>query len=83
MYKLRISITLKPSILDPRGKASHGALSNLGFDKIQAVRIGKIIDLDIDATDENHALEMASQAARQLLANEVMEDFLIEITGSN
>jgi len=81
MYKARISVTLKPSILDPRGKASHGALKNLGFHTIQDVRMGKIIDLDIQADNEEAAKEMASHAARKLLANEVMEDFHVDIVG--
>lgn len=83
MYKARISVTLKPSILDPRGKASHGALKNLGFHTIEAVRMGKIIDLDIEADSEHAAKEVASHAARKLLANEVMEDFEVEILGAS
>lgn len=81
MYKARISVTLKPSILDPRGKASYGALQNLGFLTIKDVRMGKIIDLDIEADSEAIAIETASHAARKLLANEVMEDFHVQIIG--
>lgn len=83
MYKARISVTLKPSILDPRGKASMGALQNLGFDSIKSARIGKIIDLEIEADDEETARETAGNAARKLLANEVMEDFTVDITGGS
>lgn len=79
MFKARVHVTLKPSILDPKGKASLGALQNLGYDTIKNVRIGKMIELDIDASTEAEALEAAEMAARKLLANEVMEDFEVQI----
>lgn len=79
MYKATITITLRPSILDPQGKAAHQALQNLGMDSINRIRIGKSIELDIDAPDEKRARSAADLAARKLLANEVMEDFQIEI----
>ncbi|MGM0506085.1 MAG: phosphoribosylformylglycinamidine synthase subunit PurS [Bacteroidota bacterium] len=79
MYKATITITLRPSILDPQGKAAHQALQNLGMDSIHRVRIGKSIELDIDAADEEKARSIADDAARKLLANEVMEDYRIEI----
>lgn len=79
MYKARINITLKPSILDPKGKASLGALHNLGYDNIKNVRIGKSVELDIDADSEADARNAAELAAQKLLANEVMEDFEIEL----
>lgn len=79
MYKARINITLKPSILDPKGKASLGALHNLGYENIKNVRIGKSVELDIDADNEADARSAAELAAQKLLANEVMEDFEIEL----
>lgn len=79
MYKIRVYVTLRPSILDPKGKASLGALHNLGYTRIKDVRIGKMIELDIEAGSESQAREAAEMAARKLLANEVMEDFEIEV----
>lgn len=79
MYKATITITLRPSILDPQGKAAHQALQNLGLDSIDRVRIGKSIELDIVASDKKKAQFIADEAARKLLANEVMEDYRIEI----
>lgn len=79
MYKATITITLRTSILDPQGKAAHQALQNLGLDSINRVRIGKSIELDIDASNEKSASTIADEAARKLLANEVMEDYEIEI----
>lgn len=83
MYKARVTVTLKPSILDPKGKASLLGLKNLGFDKIKEARIGKTIELDIDADTAMQAQEMAGEAARKLLANEVMEDFQVEVLGGD
>ncbi len=77
MFNVRISVTLLPSILDPKGKASLGALKNLGFDSVESVRIGKLIDLEINVSTEQEAKEAAEHATRKLLANEVMEDFEI------
>ncbi|MFW6348222.1 MAG: phosphoribosylformylglycinamidine synthase subunit PurS [Cyclonatronaceae bacterium] len=79
MYKARIIITLKPSILDPKGKASLGALHNLGYDSIKNVRIGKSVELDIAADSAAEAIDAATLAAQKLLANEVMENFDIEL----
>jgi len=65
--------------LDPKGKAAHHALQNLGLNEVQQVRIGKFIELDVDAKDEAEAKEIVESACTQLLANEVMEDFEITI----
>ncbi|REL38417.1 phosphoribosylformylglycinamidine synthase subunit PurS [Rhodohalobacter sp. SW132] len=80
MYKANVNITLRKSILDPKGKAAHHALHNLGLNSVEGVRIGKFIELDIDAESEKEALVIAENACTQLLANEVMEDYEIEIT---
>ncbi len=77
MYKAKVHVTLRPSILDPKGKAAHHALQNLGLNEVQQVRIGKFIELDIDASDKETAASIAESACAKLLANEVMEDFEI------
>jgi phosphoribosylformylglycinamidine synthase len=79
MYKAKVNVTLRPSILDPKGKAAHHALQNLGLSEIQQVRIGKFIELDVDAENKDEAKKVAEEACAQLLANEVMEDFEISI----
>ncbi|WP_103664942.1 phosphoribosylformylglycinamidine synthase subunit PurS [Gracilimonas amylolytica] len=79
MYKAKVNVTLRPSILDPKGKAAHHALQNLGLNEVQQVRIGKFIELDVEAKDEKTAKEIVESACTQLLANEVMEDFEITI----
>ncbi len=79
MYKAKVNVTLRKSILDPKGKAAHHALQDLGLTDINEVRIGKLIELDIDAKSKDDALEIAETACMKLLANEVMEDFEITI----
>lgn len=79
-YHVAIEITLRSSILDPQGKATSHALEQLGFDGIEDVRIGKFIELKLEAADADAARAMATDACRKLLANEVMEDFEIRVT---
>lgn len=83
MYKANVNVTLRKSILDPKGKAAHHALHNLGLKSVESVRIGKFIELDINADSEEEAKKIADSACTQLLANEVMEDFEIEIQKSD
>ncbi|MFA5669551.1 MAG: phosphoribosylformylglycinamidine synthase subunit PurS [Balneolaceae bacterium] len=77
MYKAKIHVTLRPSILDPKGKATHQALQSLGLNEVQQVRIGKFIELDIDASNKEEAKKIAEESCAKLLVNEVMEDFEI------
>ncbi|WP_018127491.1 phosphoribosylformylglycinamidine synthase subunit PurS [Balneola vulgaris] len=77
MYKAKVHVTLRPSILDPKGKAAHHALHNLGLNDVQQVRIGKFIELDVDADSKEKATEIVEAACTKLLANEVMEDYEI------
>lgn len=79
MYKATISITLRPSILDPEGKTVHHALTNLGYDQIDQVRMGKRAEVWIDEEDEEEARRVATEACEKLLANPVTENFEIQL----
>ena len=79
MFKALIRITLRPSILDPQGKAIHHALHSLGYAAVDDVRAGKLIELRIDTEDRAEAERIAREASQKLLANEVMEDFTVEV----
>ncbi len=79
MYKAKVNITLRKSILDPKGKAAHHALQNLGLNNVEDVRIGKFVEMNIAAGSKEEAYELAETACTQLLANEVMEDYQIDI----
>lgn len=78
MYHVVVTITLRPSILDPQGKAIRHALHDLGQRAVQDVRVGKRIELTVDASSEDEATAIASRACETLLANTVMEDFAVE-----
>lgn len=76
--KARIFVTLKPGVLDPQGKAIHHALAGLGFDGVNDVRAGKVIELDLaDDTDD----AVIDDMCRKLLANTVIENYRIERLG--
>jgi phosphoribosylformylglycinamidine synthase PurS subunit len=79
MYKANISITLRPSILDPQGKAVGHALETLGYDTVARVRMGKYVELWIDEATEEAAARVARAACEKLLANPVMEDYAIDL----
>ncbi len=67
------------NLLDPQGKAVMGGLQNLGINNVADVRVGKHIDLQIDADSEQAAKEIAEEAAKKLLANAVMEMYEINV----
>jgi phosphoribosylformylglycinamidine synthase subunit PurS len=73
--KARIFVTLKGGVLDPQGRAIHHALSGLGFEGVNDVRAGKLIELDLaDGTSD----EDLDAMCRKLLANTVIENYRIE-----
>ena len=74
-----VNVNLKEGVLDPQGKAVHHALKALKFDNVQNVRIGKQIVLDIDTNSKEEALKEAKNMCEELLANTVIEDYVIEI----
>lgn len=76
--KARVIVTLKPSVLDPQGQAVGRALGSLGFDEVQGVRLGKIIELDLTGQDRARAKERLTAMCEKLLANTVIEQYRIE-----
>ena len=76
--KVRILVRLKPGVLDPQGRAVHHALEGLGFDGVDDVRIGRMIEMDV-ADDTNDA--KLKEMCEKLLANMVIEDYAIEKIG--
>jgi phosphoribosylformylglycinamidine synthase subunit PurS len=79
--KARVIVTLKSGILDPQGKAIEGALRSLGVGDIASVRQGKVFEIDIQSTDRAGAEAALKDAAEKLLANTVIENYRIEVTG--
>ncbi|MEL6298684.1 MAG: phosphoribosylformylglycinamidine synthase subunit PurS [Pseudomonadota bacterium] len=77
--KARVQVTLKTGVLDPQGKAIEGALASLGFDGVNEVRQGKLIEVDLDAADRAAAEASLQAMCEKLLANTVIENYAIEI----
>lgn len=79
-FLAEIKIMPLRELLDPQGKAVMGGLSSLGLKSIGDVRIGKHIQLNIEAKDADEAKKIADEASQKLLANQVMEEYTIQIT---
>ena len=78
-FTVQVKVMPLKDLLDPQGKAVLGGLQNLGLNSVTDVRIGKHIDLQIEANSEADALATATEAAKKLLANPVMEIFDVTI----
>lgn len=77
--KARVYVMLKNGVLDPQGAAVQHALGALGFDGVSGVRQGKVIELDITATDTAAAKAQVEEMCEKLLANTVIENYSVEI----
>jgi phosphoribosylformylglycinamidine synthase PurS subunit len=79
---VRATVLVRPKqgILDPQGDAVETALAHLGFSVTQA-RVGKVVDLELDAADETEARAQVEKMCAELLANPLMESFEVEIHG--
>ena len=80
IFTAQVKIMPLKELLDPQGKAVMGGLANLGLSGIQDVRIGKNITLQIEAATAEAAKQIAEEAAKKLLANQVMEMFEVIIS---
>lgn len=78
-YNVQIKVMPLKDLLDPQGKAVLGGLKNLGLGKVADVRVGKHITLQVDASSEDEAKQLAEEASKKLLANPVMEFYEIEM----
>jgi phosphoribosylformylglycinamidine synthase PurS subunit len=81
VMKARVIVTLKSGILDPQGKAIEGALRSLGVAGVASVRQGKVFEIDIQGADRAATEAALKDAAEKLLANTVIENYRIEVTG--
>jgi phosphoribosylformylglycinamidine synthase len=79
--KLRVLVRLKPSIMDVQGTAVQRALVGLGFADLSGLRVGKVIELDVDAPSPERARARAEEMCQKLLANPILEDYVIEVVG--
>lgn len=77
IFTVHINIMPLTELLDPQGKAVHESLQKMGIGSIQDIRIGKQVDLKIEATSKEDAMRIADEACRKMLYNPVMEQYSI------
>ena len=78
LFKARVFVHLRPSVLDPAGEATRSATKRLGIDGVTQLRIGKSIELEIEAEDKQDARSKIELMSDRLLSNPVIEDWSLE-----
>ncbi len=78
-FQARVLVSLRPSVLDPAGEAAKSAAATLGIDGIKKLRIGKSIDVEIEAPDEDQARKRLETLSDRFLANPVIENWELEL----
>ena len=81
-YQARVLVRLCPSVLDPAGEATRGAAERLGVKGISKLRIGKAVELEVEAPDAEEARRRLEVLSDRLLANPVIEDWSLELQDS-
>lgn len=82
LFRAEVKVSLKKGVLDPQGSAVEGAVKALGYTGVGQVRIGKLIEVWVEAVDEPQASELVRELAQRILANPVMESFSFTIAPS-
>jgi len=78
--KIRVHVTPRKGVLDPQGQAVAGGLQSLGFTAAGEVRVGKVVDIELHGiADTSSALAIGRDMAEKLLANDIVEDFDVEV----
>ena len=81
-FRFAINVTPKPGILDPQGRAVEGSLGHLGIDGVSEVRVGRRVELTVDAADQATALATADRLAAEMLSNPLIEAYAVEAIGA-
>jgi phosphoribosylformylglycinamidine synthase len=77
-HRFAVNVTPKPGILDPQGRAVEGSLGHLGIDGVSAVRVGRRVELTVEAADADAARAVVERLSTELLANPLIEAYAIE-----
>ncbi len=77
--KAKIIVTPKRAVLDPQGKTVQSALEHMGYKGVQAVHVGKYLEVELTGTDKEDARQQIDAACRKFLTNPVIEDFHLEV----
>ena len=80
LFKARVLVSLRPSVLDPAGEATRAAAERLGVEGVRKLRIGKAIEVDLEAVDRADAQAKLDLLADRLLANPVIENWSVDLT---
>lgn len=76
--RIQVFVRLKPGVLDVQGKAVEHGMINLGYDGVSNVRVGKLIEMDVKATNADEATKQVRELSEKLLANPVIESYEIK-----
>jgi phosphoribosylformylglycinamidine synthase subunit PurS len=79
--KVTVEITRRPEIADPQGTTIQRALHDLGHNEVMSVRVDRVIHLEVEGDDREEVQARVEEMCRQVLANPVLEDFVVEVTG--
>ena len=79
--RARVLVRLKPGILDVQGSSVQRALHGMGFAEVEALRVGKVLELQVAGTNADMARRRVEEMCSKLLANPVIEDFTVEMLG--
>ena len=79
VFSARVLVSLRPSVLDPAGEATRAAASRLGVDGISKLRIGKAVEVELEAPDAQSARQQLELLSDRLLAKPVIEDWTLEL----
>jgi phosphoribosylformylglycinamidine synthase len=79
MFKATVTVTPKKSVLDPQGEAVRKAIHNLGMECVEAVRVGRVVELEISGSDLAKTKAKLEEVSRDLLSNPVIEDFHVDL----
>jgi phosphoribosylformylglycinamidine synthase subunit PurS len=76
-FRAQVVVSLKDGLLDPQGKAVEGSLPALGWTNVSDIRVGRYVELDVEAIDQDAAVSQVQAMAERLLSNPVIETFRI------
>jgi phosphoribosylformylglycinamidine synthase len=79
--KVTVEITRRPEIADPQGTTIQRALHDLGHNEVMSVRVDRVIHLEVEGEDRQKIVAKVEEMCRQVLANPVLEDFTVEVSG--
>jgi phosphoribosylformylglycinamidine synthase len=81
-FRFAVNVLPKPGILDPQGRAVEGSLDHLAIEGVSAVRVGRRVELTVDAADEAAAEAIVDRLASELLSNPLIESYAVEEIGA-